>query len=363
MMKCLKLGLRIHLSLFFSIIWDLYIHTVKLVLDLILVTSFIRRIWPFSSVFNKVNKLLGLGTVKVEKTDLTGKVCIVTGGASGIGKRVSRFFVECGATVIIADKSENKGRVAAYKINTIKRAGSLGYARFMYVDLQTEDSIRSFVARFTYDYDRLDILVNNAGICSDSESSCSRSDLPSISRIFQVNYIGTFLLTEFLLPTLKSTKDSRIVNTCSPIHRFFGSNVRKIIEFSEVRGGYSAYGASKAAILLYTLKLRRDAMGLTFCQTLRKSESGTQGHLHFPWSTCVNPGSVYTNIYPHRFRFIATRLFFKWLLLDTEQVSLTDSNQNLFFTTSLLSPTCDKFREQKPLFSPQSAQRSRLLFT
>ncbi|KAJ1606037.1 hypothetical protein OIY81_3324, partial [Cryptosporidium canis] len=186
------------------------------------------------------------------------------------------------------------------------------------------------------DYDRLDILVNNAGIGSGYGRRDSLPRKGSFNHIFQVNYVGTFILTELLLTVLKSTKDSRIVNTCSPIHRFFGSNLRKILEYSQIPDCDYAYGASKAAVLLYTLKLRRDAMGLTFCQTLQTDTVG-DGHENFPWSTCVNPGSVNTSIFPDTFPYNIV-YYFKWLLLDTRTGS----------ETTIFASTCPK--EQATLY-------------
>ncbi|KAL5367168.1 hypothetical protein CPHLJ_8g4250 [Cryptosporidium parvum] len=320
----LGLTLNIYITIFVSLIWALFVHGMKLWFEILFGVWILRRISPFSKILiERLYRLLGLESVVLENKDLRGTVCIVTGGATGIGKKVSEFFVKCGATVIIADIQENKGRVTAYKINT--NNSSTGLARYMYIDLSDEKSIRSFVKRFTYDYDRLDILVNNAGIGSGSGYRKEESNdfEKYINKVFQVNYIGTFILTELLLPILKNTKNSRIVNTCSPLHRFFGSNLRKILDYSQILETDYSYGASKAAILLYTLKLRRDAMGLTFCQTFQTDKVDEGGNYdNFPWSTCVNPGSVNTGIFPKVFPY-SLIYYFKWFLLDTKMGSET----------------------------------------
>ncbi|KAH8583416.1 oxidoreductase [Cryptosporidium sp. chipmunk genotype I] len=318
-----KLTLNIYITVFLSVIWALFVHGVKLWVEILLGVWILRRISPFSKIlFERLYRILGLESIILENKDLRGNVCIVTGGATGIGKKVSEYFVKCGATVIIADVQENKGRVAAYKINTNNSSFS-GLARYMHIDLSDESSIRGFVNRFTYDYDRLDILVNNAGIGSGNIKEESNDCEQYINKVFKVNYIGTFILTELLLPVLKNTRNSRIVNTCSPLHRFFGSNLRKILEYSQILNSDYAYGASKAAILLYTLKLRRDAMGLTFCQTFQTDNvDGGEDYDHFPWSTCVNPGSVNTGIFPKVFPY-SIIYYFKWFLLDTKTGSET----------------------------------------
>ncbi|OII72781.1 short chain dehydrogenase reductase family protein [Cryptosporidium ubiquitum] len=321
LMSYFELTLNMYLTIFLSLLWTLVAHGIKLSVELLFGIWILRRIFPFSKIlFQRLYRILGLESVVLDKKDLTGNICIVTGGASGIGKKVSEYLVQCGATVIIADIQENRGRVAAYKINT--NSSSSGFARYMYIDLSDEDSIRNFVNRFTYDYDRLHILVNNAGIGSGGKREEPKDCERHINKIFKVNYIGTFILTELLLPVLKNTKDSRIVNTCSPIHRFFGSNLRKILEYSQISECNYAYGASKAAILLYTLKLRRDAMGLTFSQTFQTDTVDGEGYDNFPWSTCVNPGSVNTRIFPNTFPYNII-YYLKWFLLDTKMGSQT----------------------------------------
>ncbi|KAJ1614209.1 hypothetical protein OIY81_550 [Cryptosporidium canis] len=143
------LTLSIYLTLFISLIWTLLVHFVRFWLELLSGVWIMRRVFPFLEIIiQRFRRVLGLERVSVERKDLTGKICIVTGGADGIGKRVSEYFVQCGATVIIADIQENKGRVSAYKINT-NNADSAGFARYMYIDLSDQGSIQSFVRRFT----------------------------------------------------------------------------------------------------------------------------------------------------------------------------------------------------------------------
>ncbi|PPS98144.1 Short-chain dehydrogenase/reductase SDR [Cryptosporidium hominis] len=144
----LGLTLNIYITIFISLIWALFVHGMKLWFEILFGVWILRRISPFSKILiERLYRLLGLESVVLENKDLRGTVCIVTGGATGIGKKVSEFFVKCGATVIIADIQENKGRVTAYKINT--NNSSTGLARYMYIDLSDEKSIRSFVKRFT----------------------------------------------------------------------------------------------------------------------------------------------------------------------------------------------------------------------
>ncbi|KAL7068504.1 oxidoreductase, short chain dehydrogenase/reductase family protein [Cryptosporidium serpentis] len=271
----------------------------------ILFICLLPKVLPFTWLKCFIEKVTGicLRTVQIAEKDLTGKVCIVTGGASGIGKEISTVLVAYGASVIIADNNKEEGVITAFSINTL-RGNTHGYAKYMYIDLANANTIQSFVKRFIYDYNRLDILINNAGIGLNNQIS---SDL-SLSYVFQTNYIGTFLLTESLIPLLNATSGSRVVNTCSPIHRILGSNLKKIIKYAEIPS-IQSYGASKAAILLYSLKLRRTALGLSQSPSTPSSERKIQLSTYHTWCTCVNPGSVITNIFPNKFPFNILKLF------------------------------------------------------
>lgn len=143
------LTLEIYLTFFGSLMWTILVHGVRLWMELLFGIWIMRRIIPSSRfILERIRRVMGLEPVVTERRDLKGRVCIVTGGASGIGKKVSEYFVQCGATVVIADIQEGRGRVSAYEINT-NNPSSVGFARYMYIDLSDESSIRKFVNRFT----------------------------------------------------------------------------------------------------------------------------------------------------------------------------------------------------------------------
>lgn len=91
--------------------------------------------------------------------DLNGKVAIITGGASGMGRAASLLFAQTGANVVVADLNEAGGEEAA------KRASESGNeAVFQRTDVSVEADIEALVARATETFGRLDIMFNNAGI-------------------------------------------------------------------------------------------------------------------------------------------------------------------------------------------------------
>ena len=138
----------------------------------------------------------------------------------------------------------------------IEREG-LGSARFYAADLASFERVRELAASILRDYDRLDVLINNAGIGSANPPARAESQDGHELR-FQVNYLSTFLLTRTLLPLLRESAPSRIVNV--------SSLAQTPIDFDDVmlERGYSggrAYAQSKLAQVLFTMDLARELEG------------------------------------------------------------------------------------------------------
>ncbi|MCI4371248.1 MAG: SDR family NAD(P)-dependent oxidoreductase, partial [Thermoplasmata archaeon] len=160
----------------------------------------------------------------------------------------------------------------------------------MIVDLASQASIISFAEQFNRDYRRIDALVNNAGLFNRDRKTTP----DGLEMQFAVNYLGGFLLTHLLLDTLIASAPSRIVNVTSSAHK--GAT----IDFDDLQGerkyrGYSAYGQSKLAQILFTIEFAR-----------RLADTGVTVN-------AAHPGVVKTNLgfddYPEIFRFV--RSFFK----------------------------------------------------
>jgi NAD(P)-dependent dehydrogenase (short-subunit alcohol dehydrogenase family) len=139
------------------------------------------------------------------------KVAIVTGANSGIGYEAAKALAEHGATVILACRSEARGKEAVDNLKTSlkdKDADSDVKVEFMSLDLGDQTSIKSFVKEFDSKYKRLDLLINNAGIMMPTERT-ETTDKFEVQ--FGVNHLGHFSLTNLLLPKIVNTQDSRIV--------------------------------------------------------------------------------------------------------------------------------------------------------
>lgn len=179
-----------------------------------------------------------------------GKVVVVTGGNTGIGKETARALAEKGARVVIASRDVAKGQRAAAEIGRGVEVMGLDLASFVSIRAFAEDLLRRF--------DRLDVLVENAGlVLSDRRETAEGYEMT-----FGVNHLGHFLLTELLLDRLKESAPARIVVVASDAHR----RARNGIDWSDLQrtGHYSgvrAYCESKLANVLFARELARRLEG------------------------------------------------------------------------------------------------------
>ncbi|XP_014359255.2 retinol dehydrogenase 13 [Papilio machaon] len=137
---------------------------------------------------------------------LDGKVAIVTGGSSGIGFEAAKNLAYRGARVIIASRNSTKLVKARNKIQSVTGNKNIEHR---VLDLGSLKSVRNFTDFTIKTEERLDVLVNNAGALGLSD----RLTEDGLNLTMQVNYFGTFLLTYLLLPLLKASAPSRIINS------------------------------------------------------------------------------------------------------------------------------------------------------
>lgn len=139
--------------------------------------------------------------------DLTGKVVIVTGAGSGIGRATAQMVAGQGATVVVADIADGP---ANETVRLVTDAG--GAARAFVRDVGDEDSCAALVAEAMKE-GRLDGLVNNAGIM-DYFAGIADADTALYRKVFRVNVDGPFFLTRAAMPHLLETQGS-VVNISS----------------------------------------------------------------------------------------------------------------------------------------------------
>ncbi|XP_026326268.1 retinol dehydrogenase 11-like [Hyposmocoma kahamanoa] len=139
------------------------------------------------------------------EANLKGKVAVVTGGSAGMGFEAAKNLAKRGAKVIIASRNETKLKAARDEIEEISGNNQIAYRM---LDLGSLKSVRNFATDVMTSERRLDILVNTAGAIGLPDKLTE----DGLNLIMQVNYFGTFLLTYLLLPLLKSSAPSRIIN-------------------------------------------------------------------------------------------------------------------------------------------------------
>ncbi|XP_066977473.1 retinol dehydrogenase 11-like isoform X1 [Macrobrachium rosenbergii] len=149
------------------------------------------------------------------KRRMEGKIVIVTGANSGIGKETARDLASRGAIVIMACRNRQAALEALRDIRTTTGDGDL---IFMDLDLADLTSIRTFASNFLEKFDKLDVLVNNAGVYVPPDERKKTKDGFEIH--FGVNHLGHFLLTHLLLNRIESTPNSRIVIVSSSLYKY-----------------------------------------------------------------------------------------------------------------------------------------------
>lgn len=182
--------------------------------------------------------------------DQTGRVAVITGANSGLGLETARELSRCGATVVMAVRSLDRGEAAADDI----RAGQPDAdVRLQQVDISSLESIRTGTAALRANLDKIDLLINNAGVMYTPRQSTA----DGFEMQFGTNHLGHFALTGLLLDKLLGVDGARVVTVSSIGHR-----VRSKIDFDDLNAeqGYNriaAYGRSKLANLLFTYELHR----------------------------------------------------------------------------------------------------------
>lgn len=206
---------------------------------------------------------------------MIGKVCLVTGATSGIGKATACALARMGATVILVGRNETKGHQTAEELRVKTGNKTID---LMIADLSSQKHIYALSEQFNSRYRQLDVLINNAGAMFPQR----RESADGIEMTLAVNHLGPFLLTNLLLDKLVAAGAARIINVNSDAHE------KGRIDFSDLqmrrrypRGiGMRAYANAKLANLLtvYAMAQRLQGSGVTV--------------------NALHPGYVATNILP-----------------------------------------------------------------
>ncbi|KAF6132530.1 retinol dehydrogenase 11 [Phyllostomus discolor] len=200
----------------------------------------------------QIRKMLSSG-VCASSVQLPGKVAVVTGANTGIGKETAKELAQRGARVYIACRDVQKGELVAREIQTVTGNQQVLVRK---LDLADTQSIRAFAKGFLEEEKHLHILINNAGVmmCPYSKTA------DGFEMHIGVNHLGHFLLTHLLLEKLKESAPSRVVNVSSLAHHLGRIHFHNLHGDKFYNAGL-AYCHSKLANILFTKELARRLKG------------------------------------------------------------------------------------------------------
>ena len=182
--------------------------------------------------------------------DQSGKIFIVTGPTSGLGKESVKVLVRKNATVIMAARNINKAESVANKILEENKNAKIDIEE---LDLSSLESVKNFSQLIIKKYKSLDCLINNAGIMA-----CPYSKTKDGFEIqMGTNHLGHFALTGQLISLLKKTPNSRVVNVSSIAHTSGNIDFDDLNWEKRKYRTWSAYSDSKLANLYFTYELSR----------------------------------------------------------------------------------------------------------
>jgi len=168
---------------------------------------------------------------------LQGKVCIITGAGSGLGKGIALVFAREGSKVVIAEIQEEPGQATAQQI---KAEG--GEALFLRTDITRASEVEKMVEGTLKAYGRIDVLVNNAGI-NPSRTPVHETSEEAWDQTLAVNLKGAFLCSKYVLPAMIKQGGGSIIHVASVVG---GMGCSDRAAYSASKGGMIALARNMA---------------------------------------------------------------------------------------------------------------------
>jgi len=180
---------------------------------------------------------------------------LITGATSGLGLALAQALAGKGATLLLHGRDNQRGKAI---IEEIKQQTGNEKLRFYCADLASLKETAELARQIAAEEPRLDVLVNNAGVGFGKDTSRRETSRDGYELRFAVNYLAAYLLTEGLLPVLKTSVPARIVNVAS-----VGQSPLKFDDIMSEQGyeGVTAYRQSKLAMIAWTFDLAAELAG------------------------------------------------------------------------------------------------------
>jgi len=226
----------------------------------------------------------------VSSEKMQGKICLITGSNTGIGRVTALELAKMGATVIMVTRESVPGEPSPIETrDEISRLSGNRCVDLFFADLSVQHSIRRFAQDFKGKYNKLHVLINNAGVLPNKRIVTS----DGLELQCAVNLLAPFLLTNLMLDLLKENAPARIINLTSTMHRFAKIDLENL-QAEKRYSPHPVYNQTKLGVVLFTYELAR-----------RLEKTGVTAN-------CTHPGKVATQISrekPRLARFIASHCF------------------------------------------------------
>ncbi len=205
--------------------------------------------WPEELNFMKNSRL----PQKETQASMKGLLSVVSGSTSGVGLATLKMLASAGSNLVIVCR--NKEKALPIQEEIIKEHHVK--VDIVVADFSSFDDVRKAAEYILKSYPKIDVLINSVGI----HSTKKLFNKDGIEMCFAVNHLSTFLFTQLLLPRLKESAPSRIIQINSEGHRFSNVKLNDVNFKKRIYTGLKGYGQSKTAQLMTVWELSDQLQG------------------------------------------------------------------------------------------------------